>query len=56
MLQILTTVPLTPVSTGRARIQESPTAARVMPAGPDKTVVKVTDIMLPYPDTSLKIK
>lgn len=56
MFQILTTVPLTPVSTGHVRIQEPPTAARVMPAGPDKTVVKVTDIMLPYPDTSLKTK
>ena len=56
MFQILTTVPLTPVSTGHVRIQEPPTAARVMPAGPDKTVVKVTDSMLPCPDTSLKIK
>ena len=56
MLQILTTAPLTPVSTGHVRIQEPPTAARVMPAGPDKTVVKVTDSMLPYPDTSLKTK
>ena len=54
MFQILTTVPLTPVSTGHVRIQESPTAARVMPAGRDKTVVKVMDSMLPYPDTSLK--